>query len=248
MLGSRRQLGFALACARTLGSESNRFVSADANLAGLIANLREPKRQAVVARALDHMCDDLRSIHPTWYTPAETSTHPAALRYLQRLAYGHLTPMHSETSSPFDQLDSDQLLSLIAALGRRRVAIAFSGAPRTLLAQLLVRLGEPHAQELTDEIQSLSGKLKPAEVKLAQRGIERVLGRQQQPTHFFLEQGCAWLAPALLRRPHDSDQVLRLAQKIPRRLGEQLLASAELETSDADCDAVMQTALRLRSA
>src|SRR5206468_3149110 len=83
-----------------------------------------------------------------WFDPPPASSRPDARAWLQRNAYAHLVPMIAgarDLAGRLEELDAAVLEALLERLGRRRVAIAFSGATHGQLAQLCARLGEPAA-------------------------------------------------------------------------------------------------------
>ena len=166
----------------------------------------------------------LERVDRSWYVaPPRADARDEAAAHLSRAAYGHLVPMDDAGAGvllePHARRDRARRW---CALGRRRVALAFVGAPRAGLAQLCARLGEPHATQLVDEVRALKAAPPPPDaVKAAQRAL-LPLGRwHRSPARaLFFRVGAAWLAPALAR---DGDELLRAAQRLPRALG-QLLA------------------------
>jgi hypothetical protein len=135
------------------------------------------------------------------------------------------------------------------------VATAFWGAPRGGLAQLCARLGEPAAGELVAEVHKLSssGPLPNDEVKAAQRALfrlgldgrnsegraleARAAGEADAGRTLFLRIGCGWLAPAAAFG--GGDRLQRLAQQLPRDVGQLLLDEASTPASEAERQAVL---------
>ena len=114
---------------------------------------------------------------------------------------------------------------LIAALGRRRVALAFVGAPRAGLAQLCARLGEPHASQLVADVRALKSTPPTSdEIKGAQRALFRSGDAIEAGSNLFFRVGASWLAPALAR---EGDELSRVAYRLPRPLGQTLLDEAD---------------------
>jgi hypothetical protein len=126
----------------------------------------------------------------------------------------------------------ERLEGVLLQLGRRRVAIAFTGAPRSALAQLLARLGEPEAGRLVAELRAIPPGVSAEEVKAAQRalfrsGPEPVAG--ENAALVLRRVGCGWIAP--LVDGGASDRARRLAQRLPRALGEVILRESTAATS-----------------
>jgi hypothetical protein len=123
-------------------------------------------------------------------------------------------------------------------LGRRRVALAFVGAPRAGLAQFCARIGEPAASALLAEVRALKAAAPASDdVKAAQRALFRgddgeLRGDSIDEAHgLFLRVGAGWLAPALAR---SGDELRRTAQRLPRPLGQTLLDQAVAPSSDSE--------------
>ena len=126
---------------------------------------------------------------------------------------------------------------MVSALGRRRVALAFVGAPRAGLAQLCARLGEPHATQLVDEVRAVKASApQPDAIKAAQRALFRSGEEHCRGRALFFRVGAAWLAPALAR---DGDELMRAAQRLPRALGQLLLDEADAASSDGERTAAL---------
>jgi hypothetical protein len=275
---STRARGFALAAARALGaaaapfcSEHGRAAHGDGQALGRVAaGLMDAAAQARAATALGRVEPaGLERIDRSWYVPPAPSTLPAAAAHLGRTAYAHLVPMlDDDGDSPavavtvtgarsLSRHSAEDLERALVALGRRRVALAFVGAPRAGLAQLCARLGEPAASALVAEVADVralktaaSDELKLAaqdEIKSAQRalfggggeGDDGELGGEggrDRAQALFFRVGAAWLAPALAR---DGDELRRTAQRLPRALGQTLLDAAAAPSSDAERAAVL---------
>ncbi len=186
-------------------------------------------------------------IHPSWYRTPPLSRSAAARRWLECSAYGRLVDMEprgnaapstARAAATLDQLvggSPERLLAVLVFIGRRRVAVAFTGAPRSALAQLLARLGEPEASALAAEVRAIPPGVSAEEVKAAQRALFRSGPEPQQGetgTVFFQRVGCGWLAP--LAEPL-GDRARRLAQRLPRALGSiSLVASSSASSSVID--------------
>jgi hypothetical protein len=155
-----------------------------------------------------------------------------AAKWLQRRSFGHLVDMTRVTTDPADPADQlerrvgAELALLLIALGRRRVAIAFSGAPRGALAQLCARLGEPAGTELVDEVRRIAQLVLPADVTAAQQALHGpALDDDRHALGLFTQAGVGWLAPAL--RALGGDRLQRVAQRLARPLGTALLTAAD---------------------
>lgn len=237
--------GRVLAAVRLLGplAASARFRSPAAQR--MMQVLSEPVERAreEVALAASRPLH-LDRIHPSWYSTPPDTRSDAARRWLERSAYGRLVDMEPRGEPPpvraagtLDQLvggSPERLVAVLAALGRRRVAVAFTGAPRSALAQLLARIGEPEASALAAEVRAVPPGVSAEEVKAAQRALFRTGPEPQQGetgTLFFQRVGCGWLAP--LAEPL-GDRARRLAQRLPRPLGEIVLRERQQAMGDAE--------------
>jgi hypothetical protein len=256
---STRARGFALAAARALGAAAAPFCSErgaaahgdGAALGRLAAALGDGKAQARLAAALGRVEPlGLAHVDRSWYVAAAKSTKPAAAAHLGRAAYAHLVAMEDDGDSAaaadrtrsLSRHSAEYLERALVALGRRRVALAFVGAPRAGLAQLCARLGEPAASALVAEVRALKTAA-PDEIKAAQRALfdhgggssdEGELGGdggRDRAAALFFRVGAAWLAPALAR---DGDELRRAAQRLPRALGQTLLDAAAAASSEAE--------------
>lgn len=220
MTPSTRQRGFALAAARA------RNRTAD------VASLRRE------AEALTHVPPaGLSRVDPSWYVTPPPSRRPAAARWLQCAAFAHLVTM--EPAGLLSSRTPAEIERILVALGRRRIALAFVGAPRAGLAQLCARLGEPAASELVDEVRAVKATSPaPEAVKAAQRALFRSRDRADDGSArgLFFRVGAGWLAPALAR---DGDELARAAQRLPRALGQQLLDEADGVSSEGERAAVL---------
>jgi hypothetical protein len=244
-----------------------------AALGRLAAELAGAEAQARAALALGRLQPaGLERIDRSWYVPPARSTRPAAAAHLARAAYAHLAPMDDDDSATPYSIESDdsgpnrvpdvarapggaatpslshhsvaELEGALVTLGRRRVALAFVGAPRAGLAQLCARLGEPAASALVADVRALKTAAHD-EVKAAQRALFTGAGSGEdgelggggdRAQAFFFRVGAAWLAPALAR---DADELRRLAQRLPRALGQTLLDAAAAPSSEAERTAVL---------
>jgi hypothetical protein len=239
---------YAVAAVRALGARAENLCArrspALKRYAQLIA--KEPALLEAEAASLDAPVPaGLSEVHPSWFEAPPTST-TAARAWLERRAYGHLVEMRSDKAAAgmLDKLprrDSATLEGLLLSLGRRRVAIAFSGAPRAALARLCARLGEPAASELLVEVRGLRAQLSPDEVREAQRALFG-FGGDGDPAGLFERAGCGLLGPAL--RARGGDLLRRVAQRLPRPLG-QALTEAAGANSDAQGDVAAAVALLL---
>jgi hypothetical protein len=245
---SLRERAFVLAAVRALGPvAAARFCALRSPpLAEEATALRDPSRRARAETELARATPDgLSRIDPSWYAPPATALRPDAATHLTKAAFAHLVPMVDEFNDAGAQLSARspaELETLLVALGRRRVALAFVGAPRSGLAQLCARLGEPAASELLAEVRALKNAAPPADdVKAAQRALFRGGGDWQRPAPssgggdagraLFLRAGAGWLAPALVR---DGDELRRVAQRLSRPLGELLLDESGAFASDGE--------------
>jgi len=225
--------GFAVAAVRALGARAEavcaRRSPALRRFAAQLA--KDPAALAAEAARLDATVPaGLDQIHPSWYEAPPASSRPEAQAWLERRAYGRLVPMARAGDSLSDRLesaDSAALVELIETMGRRRVAIAFSAAPRTALAQLCARLGEPAASQLLEQVRKT--RASSDEVKEAQRAMFHV---EAEAGSLFLRAGAAWLGPALAQR--GLDRLRRVAQRMARDAGELLLRNAGPPPSEAD--------------
>jgi hypothetical protein len=222
---STRERAFAVAAVRALGARAEAVCARRSpelrRFAALLS--RDPERMAVEAARLGHpIPDGITDVHPSWYEAPLVSRRGDAQAWLSRRTFGHLVDMtrpEGDAGDPGDQLErrsGGELALLIVALGRRRVAVAFSGAPRGALAQLCARLGEPAGSELVDEVRHIAQLVLPADVTSAQEALQHTGGGGLD---LFTRVGIAWLAPALT----GGDRLQRVAQRLPRPVGEALL-------------------------
>jgi hypothetical protein len=160
--------------------------------------------------------------------------------HLRRAAYGHLVSMDDAGAGVLSSRAPEEIERVLCALGRRRVALAFVGAPRAGLAQLCARLGEPHASQLVEEVRAIKAAApSPEAVKAAQRAVYYCNARSGDAVGgraLFFRVGAAWLAPALAR---DGDELMRAAQRLPRALGQLLLDEADAVSSDGERTAAL---------
>jgi hypothetical protein len=140
-----------------------------------------------------------------------------------------------------------RLIELVRALGLRRLAIAFSGAPRASLAQLCARLGEPTSSELLVLLRQVSQQLQGDEVRAAQRAIcelgadASTTDRPRDSVELLLFRiGAAWLGPVVAAR--GQDRLLRLAQRLPSPLGRILLDEGAVAAPPTEGAAVIGAA------
>ncbi|HEY2743396.1 MAG TPA: hypothetical protein VGL86_02185, partial [Polyangia bacterium] len=245
---STRQRAFALAAARALGRDAGKFCARQAmasgdelarNAAALGGAAQQRREAETLARPQPSGID---RVDRSWYVapPARTRRDDAAA-HLRRAAYGHLVSMDEAGAGVLSSRAPDEIERVLCALGRRRVALAFVGAPRAGLAQLCARLGEPHATQLVEEVRALkSSSLPPDAAKAAQRAVYVLLGRAGESLEagkaLFFRVGAAWLAPALAR---DGDELMRAAPRLPRALGQLLLDEGDAVSSDAERTAAL---------
>jgi hypothetical protein len=232
-LGTRER-AFAVAAVRALGSRAEAVCARRSpELRALAAQLyRAPARLANEATRLGYAVPDgIAEIHSSWYEAPPPSTRGEATAWLSRRAYGHLVDMarvDPDSTEPAHQLErrsGDELERLLIALGRRRVAVAFSGAPRAALAQLCARLGEPAGSELVNEVRRIAQLVLPADVTAAQQALQgTALDDSRHALGLFKQAGVGWLAPALAAS--GGDRLQRMAQRLQRPLGEALLQAA----------------------
>lgn len=242
---STRERAFVVAAVRVLGPRSEavcaRRSAAMRRQAALL--LAEPARLAAEAERLSRAVPDgIGAVHPSWYEAPPPSERPEAAAWLARRAYGHLvemTPRERVGGGALEALEragEHTLERVLLALGRRRVATAFSGAPRASLAQLCARLGEPAATELIAEVQAVASTVSSDEVRTAQRALFQIMTgapvEGETARGLFLRAGAAWLGPALAMR--GGDRPRRVAQRMARPVGELLLAGAAEPATEAD--------------
>lgn len=256
---STRQRAFALAAARALGRDAARFCAQQTmappdELAGKASALGGAAPQRREAESLGRpQPSALDRVDRSWYQAPPRTHRDDAAAYLRRAAYGHLVSMDDAGAGVLSSRAPDEIERVVCVLGRRRVALAFVGAPRAGLAQLCARLGEPAASQLVDEVRALKAAAPPADaVKAAQRALFRsgdslgepaagALGADGDPRRangrsLFFRVGAAWLAPALAR---DGDELMRAAQRLPRALGQLLLDEADAMSSEGERTAAM---------
>jgi hypothetical protein len=260
---TQRERGYAVAAVRLLGPQAEaRCAQRSAALKRQArALLADAERLRGEAHALDRLwpsdADEAARVDPSWCEAPPPVAAPAIAAWLNRRAYGHLAaarPLIADASSSarpalpvsierFERLSGSELSALIVGLGRRRVAMAFSGASRAAVAQLCARIGEPHASALVAELRALARKLAPEEVRVAQRAIAPLAldePAEGGPEVLFFVAGAAWLAPALDRR--SPERLARLAERLPRALGERLLESAHQPSTERACRAALDGA------
>ncbi|HEX8954469.1 MAG TPA: hypothetical protein VF945_21590 [Polyangia bacterium] len=240
---STRQRAFALAAARALGREAGRFCATQPLLCGdelalhtaALGGAAPQRREAeALARAQPSGLD---RVDPSWYVAPQPSRRDDAAAHLRRAAYGRLVPMDDAGAGLLSSRAPDEIERVVCALGRRRVALAFVGAPRAGLAQLCARLGEPHASELVAEVRAVKAAAPlPEAVKAAQRALFRSGEQITAGRALFFRVGAAWLAPALAR---DGDELMRAAQRLPRALGQLLVDEADALSSDGERSAAL---------
>jgi hypothetical protein len=255
---STRGRGFALAAARALGADAPSFCRARAPAAGGPTEAIARHAETLVdeaARARE--AEDIGRTVPlgieradrSWYIAPPGSRSRAAEVHLARAAFARLVSMDDGGASDGDDDVATMALAratpaglerALMALGRRRVALAFIGAPRVGLAQLCARVGEPAASELLAEVRALKAATpSPDDVKAAQRALFRNDdgelrgdgGGLDEAHAFFFRIGAAWLAPALL---HTGDRLRRAAQQLPRPLGQTLLDEAAAPSTEGE--------------
>jgi len=240
---STRQRAFALAAARALGRDAAKFcaqqIMAPGDELGRNATAlggAAPQRREAEALARPQP-SGLERVDRSWYVAPPRAQRQDAESYLRRAAYGHLVPMDDAGAGVLSARPPDEIERVLCALGRRRVALAFVGAPRAGLAQLCARLGEPHATQLVDEVRALKAAApQPEATKAAQRALFRSGESIAAGRALFFRVGAAWLAPALAR---DGDELMRAAQRLPRALGQLLLDEADAASSDGERTAAL---------
>ena len=239
---STRERAFALAAARALGAAAPEFCRRRGEqVADEAARLGDAAAQARAQAALGRATPaGLEQIDRSWYVPPPRVARPEAATHLCRAAFAQLVSMAEPGggAGSLSRRTPEQIERALVALGRRRVALAFVGAPRAGLAQLCARLGEPAASQLVAEVRAWKAAAPPHdEIKAAQRALFRsgddvAAAPGLEPARaLFFRVGAAWLAPALAR---DGDELDRVAQRLPRLLGEALLAEASAPASDAE--------------
>lgn len=235
---SIRQRAFALAAARALGRDAAKFCAAQSlargdelgrNAAALGGAAPQRREAETLARPQPSGLD---RVDPSWFAAPPRSRREEAATHLRRAAYGRLVPMDDAGAGVLSSRAPDEIERVVCALGRRRVALAFVGAPRAGLAQLCARLGEPHASQLVEEVRAVKGSApSPEAIKAAQRALFRSGENINAGRGLFFRVGAAWLAPALAR---DGDELTRAAQRLPRALGQLLLDEADAVSSDGE--------------
>jgi len=247
-----RDRAYAVAAARLLPSRAEVLCGRRGpELRKYAARLvREPAlREREAARLDSPVPTGIGAIHPSWYErageePTPASRNPTAAAHLDRRAYGHLVAMwdfedKSEGTGLLDRLEREDpltLVTLLTALGRRRVAIAFSGAPRAALAQLCARLGEPMASELLQLVRQVASQIASDEVRASQRALFQLgladLAGADAARALFVRAGAGWIGPALAQR--GGDRLRRVAQRLPRDVGEVLLEGGARPATESE--------------
>jgi hypothetical protein len=243
-----RDRAFAVAAVRALGPHAEGYCARRSpDVRRFAAELaRDPTRLRAEAAALDRAVPaGIAEVHPSWYAAPPAAARPEAAAWLERRAYGHLVETAvADPQEPLGKLElraTSQVAQLLVALGRRRVAAAFSGAPRGALAQLCARLGEPYAGQLLAEVRALASQVGPDEVMAAQRALaDGAMDALEDARALFLRVGIAWLGPALMTR--GGDRLRRFAQRLPQGLGRALLHGTSQPSSEAELAAVLAAA------
>jgi hypothetical protein len=245
---STRERAFALAAVNTLGPIGAARYCARRSplLSAHAAALADATVRAREVDALDRpVPEGLAHVHASWYVPPAPARRPDALAHLQRIAYGHLVamtaPLPSEEFARVEQLSPPALERLLVTLGRGRVATAFVGAPRSGVAQLCARLGEPAASELVAELRARrASPPSPDEIKAAQHAV---YGSERRPDgargfsegdrgrNLFLRVGAGMAAAALAG---EGDRLQRAAQRLPRGVGQLLLDAAAARSGELE--------------
>jgi hypothetical protein len=81
------------------------------------------------------------------------------------------------------------------------------------------------------EVRALKSAAPPDAVKAAQRALFRSGDEVDGGGDLFFRVGAAWLAPALAP---GGDELSRVAQRLPRALGQQLLDAADAPLAEAE--------------
>lgn len=222
-----------LAAARALGRDAARFCAARAPaLERPAAALDDPAALARESAALARPEPlGLERVDRSWYAPPPRSRRGDGATHLQRAAYAHLVSMDGDDAAALSRRAPEEITRALAMLGRRRLALAFAGAPRAGLAQLCARLGEPAAGELVAEVRALKSAAPPEAIKAAQRALFRSGDDLDGGGELFLRLGAAWLAPALAP---GGDELSRVAQRLPRSVGQLLLDEADAPLSEPE--------------
>ncbi len=241
--------GRTLAALRLLGP-----IAAAARLRSPLARLHleclcEPAERAREEAALSSLVPEhLERVDASWYSTPRPSASASATRYLARVAYGALVSMDVAPPAQGRQAVIDQLfegpvermLAALLMIGRRRVAVAFTGAPRSALAQLLARIGEPEASRLAAEVRTIPPGVSAEEVKGAQRALFRsgvTPHDDESGALFFQRVGAGWMAP-LAAGP--GERARRIAQRLPRSLGEVFLAERAQQLPEGERSALVR--------
>lgn len=173
---------------------------------------------ADAARLLAEIPAGLADVHPTWI-PADAPAVEAALagrgrtperwlRWLRRRFYGHLVDM------PPGLRD---LVLPIEIVGRRRLALATKAAPRGADRLLASRLAPEHAAAFLVEVAA------PAAPEAIGAAVRELAGLDPDGPIPFTA-GARHLGPAVAAMGGDWPR--RVAQRLPRPLGERLLGEA----------------------
>ena len=246
---STYERAFVLAAVRALGLVAEPFLVAatKANAQAMAHAARALAGDAVArARELQRLDaappEGIERVHPTWWARPPLGGDAAARAWLDRAATAHLVAMVSSSTgndtSPLAalaELPAEPLAELLAALGRRRIAEAFSGAPPGSLAQLCARLGEPAASMLLAEARA--ARPSHEAVRAAQRSLFKLAVDVLDGPSLLAHAGARWLAPSLQAR--GGDLLRRVAQRLPERAGRILLAERDAPATvdeHAECE------------
>lgn len=183
---------------------------------------------------------ELDLIHPTWLgrMPPAPESDPAVRRWLRRALWGMLVSM---PTSGLAAKDPAELICALETLGRSRLALALRAAPPAAAVEIAGRLGE-HGKTLLAEVNEATMPAKGA-VRSAVTELSDVLGAPAKGPfdHILFLAGTRHVAPLLVETGDDLGQ--QLAQRLPRELGEILLAEiARAEAAGAKPSATPQVA------
>lgn len=232
--------GFVVAAVRALGAKAPVWLDRRYQTMGQAA-LRLIEDRALLDEEQRRIgawpSEGLDRAHPSWWPRLPSSSRLAARLFLERCLAARLVPLpppapwhRSRALLSLDALASERLAELIVALGRRRIAVAFSEASPQALEELCRRLGEPAAAQLVVEVR----RLRPLreEVMAAQHALFKFAVEARHGHSFFRLAGCRWLAPALASQ--GGDLLRRVAQRLPLSLGQMLLGESGAAASPVD--------------
>jgi hypothetical protein len=164
-------------------------------------------------------------------------------RHLERRAWGRLTAMRAPLSSGdafegLEWLGASELGEVLEALGVKRLALALQRTTTHAVAQVCARLGEPAAARLLEACRTARASADAAAAHQAARALlaaDGVVALAGAPGQLLPHAGATWLGPTLARSR--DGRLRRVAQRLPRSLGERLLAAAVMPITAEDAAA-----------